>query len=81
MKACCPPGEGCNGPPGYQDSCVLYLCRTSRRPEAVKALRRWERLNAARRERASRAQRRTLRRAYQRARDQAVPSRWTTSAA
>ena len=81
MKACCPPGEGCNGPPGYQESCRLYLCRQSRRPEAARALRLWERFTEARLARASRAQRRSLRRAYQRARDQAVPSGWTTSAA
>ena len=81
MKACCPPGEGCNGPPGHQDSCALYLCRQSRRPEAVRALSLWERLTQARRERAPRAHRRALRRAYQRARDKAVPSRWRPTAA
>lgn len=81
MKACCPPGEGCNGPPGYQEPCSLYVCRQSRRPEAVRALRLWERFSAARRGRATRAHRRCLRRAYQRARDQAVSTPWTTSAA
>jgi hypothetical protein len=47
----------------------------------VRALRLWDRFAQARRERTSRAQRRALRRAYQRARDKAVPSRWTPTAA
>ena len=80
MKACCPPGEGCNGPPGYQEACVLWRCRQSPRPEAMRALRLWERFTAARREQCPRAQRRFLRRAYQRARDQAL-SPWTPNAA
>ena len=81
MKACCPPGEGCNGPPGQQGPCALYICRRSRRPEAERALRLWERFNEARRGQGSRHHRRTLRRAYQRTRDQAVSSPWTPTAA
>lgn len=80
MKACCPPGEGCNGPPGHQQSCALWRCKQSGRPEAARALQLWEGFSAARREQRPRAQCRFLRRAYQRARDQAV-YRWTPNAA
>ena len=47
----------------------------------MRALSLWERFTQARRERAPRAHRRALRRAYQRSRDKAVPSRWTPTAA
>jgi hypothetical protein len=80
MKPCCRPGEGCNGPPSYQAPCALWRCRRDPRPEAARAVRLWERFSAARRERRPRAQRRFLRRAYQRARDRALGS-WTPSAA
>jgi len=79
VKACCPPGEGCNGPPGHEETCALWRCRRSDEPEAVRALTLWERFVAARDEHRSRAQRRFLRRAYIRARDQAVPP-WTPTA-
>ncbi|MDQ4048674.1 MAG: hypothetical protein M3131_04720 [Actinomycetota bacterium] len=59
---------------------MLWRCRQSPRPEAVRALRLWERFTASRREHSPRAERRFLRRAYQRARDQAL-SPWTPNAA
>jgi len=59
---------------------VLWRCRRSERPEAARALRLWERFSAARREHQPGARRRFLRRAYERARDRAVPPWSPTSA-
>ena len=80
MKWCCPPGEGCNGPAGHQGSCALWRCRQAQGPEATRALALWERFSRARSEQGSREQRRFLRRAYERARDRAVPP-WSPTAA
>ena len=75
MKACCPPGQGCNAPPGREERCFLRECRRSDSPQADRAVDLWHSFVEARREHRSRRERRFLRRAYARARDRAVPWR------
>jgi hypothetical protein len=59
---------------------MLWRCRRSERTEAARALKLWERFAEARKRRRPPAERRFLRRAYERARDRAV-SPWTPTAA
>ena len=75
MKACCPPGQGCNAPAGSEEPCFLVKCRRSESPQASRAVELWDSFTKARLERLSLGQRRFLRRAYARARDRAVPRR------
>jgi len=75
VKACCPPGQGCNAPAGHEEPCLLKRCRRSDSPDANRALALWERFMRAQRVPRSRRERRFLRRAYARARDNAVPWR------
>lgn len=74
MRACCPPGEGCNSRDGMEP-CVLTELRRDHRPEAERALGLWERYVRAAKS-SSRRDRRFLRRAYARARDRAL-GLWT----
>jgi hypothetical protein len=74
MRACCPPGEGCNAP-GAKQRCALTALRRTADPEAKQALRLWHYYQDAAGPGASR-QRRFLRRAYARARDRAL-GLWT----
>ena len=75
MKSCCPPGQGCNAPAGHEEPCLLQKVRRSDSPQADRALVLWESFMQARRQHRSRRHRRFLRRAYARARDQALPWR------
>jgi hypothetical protein len=75
MKACCPPGQGCNAPAGREEPCFLQKCRRSDSPQADRAAALWDSFIEARLEHRSAEQRRFLRRAYARARDRAVPWR------
>lgn len=75
MKSCCPPGQGCNAPAGHEEPCLLLRVRRSHSPQADRAVALWESFMNARRDHRSRRQRRFLRRAYARARDQALPWR------
>ena len=68
MKPCCPPGQGCNAPPGREEPCFLQKCRRADSPQADSALARWDLFTEARHEHRPRGQRRFLRRAYARAR-------------
>ena len=71
MKPCCPPGEGCNRPPGLEESCwLLRLERTNQR-EAGRALDLWSRYRH-RYLLAGAKERRALRRAYARVRDRVL---------
>jgi hypothetical protein len=74
MKACCPPGDGCNaiGPPAR---CLLDVLRGDASEEARRALSLWEQLEQARGPGTAR-ERRFLRRAFGRSRDRAV-GEWT----
>ena len=75
MKPCCPPGQGCNAPAGQEEPCLLLRCERSDSHEASRAVRLWMRFSSARRSHRPRRERRFLRRAYARARDNAVPWR------
>jgi hypothetical protein len=75
MKPCCPPGQGCNAPAGREEPCLLQRVERSDSPEASRAVALWERFVWAQRSHRSRRERRFLRRAYERARDNAVPWR------
>jgi hypothetical protein len=75
MKACCPQGQGCNAPAGREEPCLLRRVKRSDSPDAGRALALWERFVLAQRSHGSRRERRFLRRAYQRARDDAFPWR------
>jgi hypothetical protein len=74
MQDCCPPGEGCNSQSG-QEPCALSRLRRAHSPEADRALSLWRRYVQTRsgnaRDGVAR-QRRVLRRAYGRTRDQAL---------
>lgn len=59
---------------------MLWVCRRSERSEAARALKLWERFSEAHLGRRPPAERRFLRRAYERARDRAVTP-WTPTAA
>ena len=67
MALCCPPGHGCNAP-GGNEPCALALCRAAQDEEdAALALSRWGAF-----EEAAQGERRFRRRAFVRARDQAL---------
>lgn len=71
MADCCPPGRGCNSPRG-NEPCALALCSLDKlEPEAALALARWEELQRVN-EQDHRAEHRFRRRAFERARDQAL---------
>ncbi|MGI8802383.1 MAG: hypothetical protein ACR2KV_09460 [Solirubrobacteraceae bacterium] len=72
MSVCCPPGEGCNSLSG-QEPCSLSRLRRASSPEADRALKLWRRYVQAR---GAARERRVLRRAYGRTRDQAL-GLWT----
>jgi hypothetical protein len=74
MKACCPPGDGCNsvGPPAR---CFLDVLRVEESEEARRALSLWDRLAQTTGPAAAR-ERRFLRRAFGRSRDRAL-GEWT----
>ena len=48
MKACCPPGQGCNAPAGREEPCFLQKCRSSDSPQAHRALALWDSFTNAR---------------------------------
>jgi len=75
MKPCCPPGQGCNAPPGREEPCLLRRCQRSDSRDASRAVTLWRRFNSAQRTHRPRRERRFLRRAYARARDTAMPWR------
>ena len=75
MKPCCPPGQGCNAPPGREEPCFLLKCETAHTPQADQAVELWRSFTSARRHHRPGRERRFLRRAYARARDRAVPWR------
>jgi len=75
MKACCPPGQGCNAPTGQEEPCLLSRARRSESPDAGRAVALWERFTRAQRGHRPGSERRFLRRAYARARDDALPWR------
>jgi hypothetical protein len=75
MKACCPQGQGCNAPAGREEPCLLRQVRLTDSPDANRALALWDRFRRAQRSHGSSKERRFLRRAYARARDNAVPWR------
>src|ERR1700733_2122705 len=70
MADCCPPGHGCNAP-GGAEPCALTLCRAAADEDgdAALALDRWQSLEASSE---GDGQRRFRRRAFERARDQAL---------
>jgi hypothetical protein len=70
MAECCPPGRGCNAPDGGEP-CALTLCHVAADEEgdAALALDRWQALEEASE---GDGERRFRRRAFQRARDQAL---------
>ena len=72
MRRCCPPGRGCNAAE-RAEPCLLELCRAAREePEAALAVLRWDEWQQARRPTTGRAERRFRRRAYERARENAL---------
>jgi hypothetical protein len=73
MGLCCPPGIGCNAP-GKQEPCVLELCReaASERREAALAVARWDDFQQVSGGGRSKQEQRFRRRAYERARDDAL---------
>src|SRR6476661_10728977 len=72
MPRCCPPGRGCNAIE-RGEPCVLELCRAAREePEAARAVLRWDEWQQARRRATGRAEWRFRRRAYERARENAL---------
>lgn len=74
MKPCCPPGHGCNDPEG-REPCALELCQAAALEEgdAALAVERWSDLERARhRSQGGDGEERFRRRAFQRARDQAL---------
>src|SRR5215207_4691561 len=75
MKACCPPGQGCNAPAGREEPCLLWRVERVDSPDANRALALWHRFRSAQRSHRPSRERRFLRRAYARARDDAVPWR------
>jgi hypothetical protein len=70
MADCCPAGHGCNAP-GGDEPCALTLCRVTAEQEddAALALARWQSLEASAE---GDGERRFRRRAFERARDQAL---------
>jgi hypothetical protein len=72
MRLCCPPGHGCNAAKG-EEPCVLELCRRAAReePAAALAVARWE-ASQALAAGVGKGERRFRRRAYERARHDAL---------
>jgi hypothetical protein len=71
MALCCPPRHGCNCPE-RDEPCILELCRQAMDEErAALAVRRWETLQGT--PSRTRDERRFRARAYERARDRALP--------
>ena len=70
MADCCPPGHGCNAP-GDGEPCALTLCHAAAEQEddAALALDRWQALEASSE---GDGERRFRRRAFERARNQAL---------
>jgi hypothetical protein len=70
MAECCPPGRGCNAP-GGTEPCALTLCHAAADEEgdAALAIDRWQALEEAS---DGDGERRFRRRAFERARDQAL---------
>jgi hypothetical protein len=70
MAECCPAGRGCNAPDGAEP-CALSLCRAAAadEPDAALAVARWQALEASPE---GDGERRFRRRAFERARDQAL---------
>jgi hypothetical protein len=75
VKPCCPPGQGCNAPAAQYEECFLRRCRGSGSSSADRAVALWQRFVAAQAAHRPGRERRFLRRAYARARDDAVPWR------
>jgi hypothetical protein len=73
MRSCCPPNHGCNAH-DTQQPCVLTIFRTAAdtTEEARRALERWDALELTEHEGAGAGERRFRRRAYERAREQAL---------
>jgi hypothetical protein len=73
MRPCCPPGRGCNAPL-HDERCVLELCREilPEEPTAMLALARWRAWQDTPAGHVARGERRFRRRAYLRARDEAI---------
>jgi len=73
MPLCCPPGHGCNSST-RAEPCVLELCRrfAAEEPRAALVLDRWERWQQAGRRGVRKRERRFRRRAYERAREDAL---------
>jgi hypothetical protein len=76
MRWCCPPGHGCNSPDG-SEPCALEVFRAASAddPDARLALERWDALQRACEHRRNDNERRFRRRAFERARDQALIGR------
>jgi hypothetical protein len=70
---CCPPNRGCNAS-GTEQPCVLTIFRAAAptTEEARRAVDRWEALQRLEREGAGASERRFRRRAYERARQEAL---------
>jgi hypothetical protein len=75
MRYCCPPGHGCNAPDG-DEPCALSLCGRAAAEDgaAATAVERWQEWQEACQPSHSDDERRFRRRAFQRARDQALIS-------
>jgi len=75
MRYCCPPGHGCNAP-GGDESCALSVFGSAAADDvdAATAVTRWEEWQEACQPAHSEGERRFRRRAFQRARDQALIS-------
>ena len=71
-RLCCPPWQGCNDPTGPHGDCWLERLRRLPTPDARRALRHWQQARVAP---AGSRQARAERRAYQRARDEALLGR------
>jgi hypothetical protein len=73
MRACCPPGHGCNAD-GGAETCALELCRAaaSSQKDAALAIKRWSALELAQARSRGERECRFRRRAFERARDRAL---------
>jgi hypothetical protein len=73
MGSCCPPNRGCNAH-GTEQPCVLAMFRAAAAAteEARTAVERWDALRLTEQEGAGAGERRFRRRAYERAREQAL---------
>jgi hypothetical protein len=73
MRCCCPAGHGCNAP-GGGEPCALDLCRAAagRERDAAVALERWSIFQRTCEQQRGESEQRARRRAFERARDQAL---------